>query len=132
MRLFALIVILINSAFGFGQTAEFFVEDPMHKFPKVNEGVQLKHDFVVFNTGEAPLVISDAKVSCSCTKVTLPGPVPAGGSAVITVEFDTNGKYYLQDRKIILQTNTKKQIEYLRFKAYVIPADEDLDKKKEE
>lgn len=104
--------------------AEFFVESPLHKFPKTREGIQLKHAFVVKNTGETPLIISRYEVSCSCTKVTLPGPIAPGESGHVTVEFDTNGKYYQQDRKIILFTNTKKKTEYLRFKVYVIPADE--------
>jgi hypothetical protein len=39
-------------------------------------------------------------------------------------EFDTNGKYYQQDRKIILHTNTKRKLEYLRFKVFVVPNEE--------
>lgn len=114
----------MNSAFGFGQTAEFFVQSPLHKFPKTTEGVQLKHTFEVTNNGEAPLVISTYEVSCPCTKVTLPPPIQPGDVGKIVVEFDTNGKYYQQDRKIILHTNTKRKLEYLRFKVYVIPNEE--------
>jgi hypothetical protein len=114
----------MNSAFGFGQTAEFFVQSPLHKFPKTTEGVQLKHTFEVTNTGDVPLIISNYEVACSCTKVALPGPIQPGETGKITVEFDTNGKYYLQDRKIILHTNTKRRLEYLRFKVYVIPTEE--------
>jgi len=124
MRLAAVLIILMNSAFGFGQKAEFFVKEPMHKFPKTVEGVQLKHTFEVTNNGDVPLIISSYEVACSCTKVSLPGPIQPGDVGKIVVEFDTNGKYYLQDRKIILQTNSRKGIEYLRFKAYVIPNEE--------
>jgi hypothetical protein len=114
---------LISSALAFGQ-AEFVVDKPMHKFPKVNECEQLEHAFTISNTGDSPLIISSFDVACTCTKVILPPPVPPGGTAEIVVKFDTNGKYYVQDRKIILHTNTKKKTEYLRFKAYVIPEDE--------
>ena len=125
MRSFALLIaIIMNSAFGFGQTAEFFVDAPVHKFPKTTEGAELKHDFVITNKGAVPLVISSYEVSCSCTKVTLPAPIAPGKTGVVTVTFDTNDKFYQQDRKIILQTNTKKKVEYLRFKVFVVPVEE--------
>jgi hypothetical protein len=123
-RLVVLILLMINSAFGFGQTAEFFVDAALHKFPKTNEGVQLKHDFVVTNKGAVPLIISSYEVSCSCTKVILPPPIPPGKTGIVTVTFDTKDKYYQQDRKIILQTNTKKKVEYLRFKVFVVPLED--------
>ena len=119
-----LLLLFLNTAFGFGQKAVFFSSKPIHKFPKTQEGVQLKHTFEITNTGDVPLVISSYDVSCSCTKVTLPGPIQPGEVGRITVEFDTNGKYYQQDRKIILQTNSKKKIEYLRFKVFVVPNEE--------
>lgn len=124
MRFLFVILLALNSAPGFGQQAEFFVEAPTHKFPKTKEGVQLKHEFIVVNKGSVPLVISGFEVACSCTKVTLPDPIPPGGTANIIIEFDTNGKYYQQDRMILLKTNTKKGTEKLRFKVFVVPKDE--------
>lgn len=121
MRLFALLLIVLNSAFGFGQTAEFFVDNAVHKFPKTKEGAQLKHGFVVTNKGSVPLIISSYEVSCSCTEVTLPPPILPRQTGIVTVTFDTKDKYYQQDRKIILRTNTKKKVEYLRFKVFVVP-----------
>jgi hypothetical protein len=79
---------------------------------------------VITNTGDAPLIISEYKVSCPCTKVTLPDPIPPGKSAVLHVTFETKGKYYEQDRAIILSTNTKKGTEKVRFKVFVIPEGE--------
>ncbi|MDH4472623.1 MAG: DUF1573 domain-containing protein [Fluviicola sp.] len=120
----AFILLVLNSAFGFGQTAEFFCDHPVHKFPRTQEGVQLKYTFEISNTGKAPLIISDYDVACTCTKVTLPGVIKPGDVAEITVEFDTNGKYYQQDRTIILHTNSKKKTEYLRFKVFVVPTED--------
>src|SRR3989338_6141876 len=64
----AFILLVLNSAFGFGQTAEFFCDHPVHKFPKTQEGVQLKYTFEISNTGKAPLIISDYDVACTCTR----------------------------------------------------------------
>lgn len=121
MRLLIVAVLILNSAFGFGQTAEFFCPKYNFKFPKTNEGAQITHTYVIVNPGTAPLIISGYEVSCSCTKVILPPPIPPGAEDEITVTFDTNGKYYQQDRMINLQTNTKKKIERLRFRVFVIP-----------
>lgn len=126
MRLFyAIIIIALNSALGFGQVAEFSIDKAVFKFPKTYEGKLLEHDYIITNKGDAPLIISDYKVSCSCTKAVLPEkPILPGESFSLHVTFDTNGKYYFQDRIIYLQTNTKTKTEKLRFKVNVIPKNE--------
>ena len=37
------------------------VEDPTHDFHQVTEGETIKHDFLVFNRGKAPLEIKSVK-----------------------------------------------------------------------
>ena len=122
MRLyFAIIIIALNSALVFGQEAEFSLDKSVHKFPKTVEGVLLEHEYTVTNSGDAPLIISDYKVSCSCTKAYLPKkPILPGESYKIRVTFDTEGKYDWQDRTVFLQTNTKKETHSVRFKVRVI------------
>lgn len=126
MKLIFILSILVNSALVFGQAAEFsFADKTTVKWDKTPEGEVLKHYFVFTNTGTEPLVITDAKVACSCTKVEFPKyPVPPNANDSIKVSFDTKGKFYYQDRIIELQANTKK-VQKLRLKAYVIPADEE-------
>jgi len=123
--LFAIITLLLNSAPGFGQEAEFFVDKPIHKFSKTYEGVVLEHVFHVENHGNLPLIISSYEVACSCTKASLPKePIPPGGTFDLKVTFDTKGKYYYQDRIILLKTNTRSGEEKIRFKVNVIPKNE--------
>jgi hypothetical protein len=107
-----------------GQTAEFYIEEPTFKSPKVVEGTNVTHDFLFKNTGNTPLIISNYKVACSCTSISYPDTLAPNQSGIIKLTFDTNGKYYQQDRSIFLFTNTKKKQETLRFKVYVIPKDE--------
>jgi len=117
----AFISILI-SAFCYSQKAEFFVKKKTISFPKTQEGEQLKYRYRVFNTGTEPLIISSYQTECSCTQVTLPvNAIDPGDFDFVEVRFDTNGKYYYQDRKINLFANTKKKRHYLRFKVYVAP-----------
>jgi hypothetical protein len=49
------------------------------------------------------------------------GQIAPGQQGRIEVSFDTNGKYYFQDRIISLETNTKRKHEKLRMKVYVEP-----------
>lgn len=114
----------MSSATGFGQLAEFSIKESLYKFPKSNEGVVLEHTYTFTNTGKSPLIIYDYKVQCTCTKAILPkDPIAPGETGTIKITFDTTGKSYYQDRDIILQTNTKKKTEKLRFKVFVEPKD---------
>lgn len=126
MRLFfAITIIVLNSALGFGQVAEFEFKKDTHKFPDTKEGIVLEHEFLLTNTGSVPLLISDYKVACPCTKVILPKkPITPGETYLLKVTFDTKGKYYYQDRSIYLTTNTKKGTERIRIKVNVIPESE--------
>lgn len=126
MRLFfAIIIIALNSALGFGQEAEFGIDKAVHKFPKTYEGALLEHNFRISNTGTTPLIISDYKVECSCTKAYLPkNPILPGEYFDLKVTFDTKGKYNFQDRIIYLKTNSKQETQQLRIKVNVIPKNE--------
>ena len=120
IRVAILLLLKLNSALVFGQEAEFSLEEKVHKFPKTKEGVLLEHYFEISNTGEAPLVISDYKVACKCTKVYLPdAPILPGETYKLKVTFDTNGKYDFQDRIVYLKANTKKGTHTVRFKVRV-------------
>jgi hypothetical protein len=120
--LFAIIILALSSATGFGQLAEFSIKSPLHKFSKAKEGQVLEHTFEFTNSGKAPLIISSFTVSCSCTKVTLPKePIQPGQKGTIKITFDTEGRNFYQDRTVLLHANTKKETEKLRFKVYVEP-----------
>ncbi|MDX2360213.1 MAG: DUF1573 domain-containing protein [Crocinitomicaceae bacterium] len=122
---FAIIIIALNSAFGFGQTAEFRLDKAVFKFPKTYEGTQLEHDYLITNTGEVPLIISDYEVSCSCTTVDLPtSPILPRDTFALKVHFDTEGKYQFQDRIVYLTANTRQGTHKIRFKVNVIPKNE--------
>lgn len=113
---------LFVSTIMFSQSAEISVDKALIKFDKTIEGKMLKHNYIITNTGNAPLIISDYKVACPCTKLDLPkNPILPGETFALKLSFDTKGKYYQQDRAIYLQTNTKKGTYKLRMKVTVIP-----------
>lgn len=122
MRLFFAIIIALSSAFTFRSGAEFSFLDRNHDFEDVQAGVVLTHDYTFTNTGDEPLLISDYKVACSCTKITFPEkPVLPNQKGVIHMSFDTKGKYGFQSRKIELISNSRKKVK-LTFRVYVTDA----------
>jgi hypothetical protein len=122
MKLFALLLIISSSiSVGYTQGAEISIDKSTIKFPSTVQGVLLEHNYMITNTGTAPLIISDYTVNCTCTKAVLPKrPIAPGETYSMKVTFDTADKYYYQDRTIALVTNTSKK-HALRFKVKVVP-----------
>jgi len=122
MKGFFLTSFLLITALGFCQEAVFSPKNPVVKFPKVMEGKLINYVYEFTNTGDSPLEFYSYEVECSCMKVDLPTEsIKPGQKGRINVSFDTNGKYYYQDRIIYIQTNTKRKKEKLRLKVYVEP-----------
>ena len=121
MKAVLFVFFLLNSAFGFGQNAEFFIENDTFKFPRTVAGDTIYHDFNITNNGLDTLVIQSYKVACSCTKMNYPSIIAPGETGVFRLSFDTTGNYGLQDRTIIFMTNSKRGLEKLRFKVMVDP-----------
>ena len=93
-----------------------------YDFGTVKEGEVIETSFVLTNTGNSDLVITDAKASCGCTVPEWPRtPVKAGDNAVIKVKFNTNGKTNRQIKTVTLYTNTVKGTETLKLKGTVTP-----------
>jgi hypothetical protein len=123
---FVLFILLLASATAFAQ--EFKFENTKHNWGMVREGDQLSAEFPFENTGNAPLIITDAKVQCTCTKVEFPKePVKPGEKGVIKVSFDTTNKMDRQDRTVQLVSNAKTPAE-LRIKCIVLKAKNGKDK----
>jgi hypothetical protein len=125
MKLFDFaIIIALSSAFIRQPTdgAEFYFKEPRVRFPDTKEGIVLTHSFSFTNVGDAPLIISEYKVACSCTQVDFPKePIAPGGTGTIQLKFNSEGKYGLQVRKIELYSNTSEKPYELSFKVYIIP-----------
>ena len=78
-----------------------------------------KREFVLTNTGNAPLIISNAKGSCGCTVPTWPkAPIAPGETASIGVKYATNriGKF---TKTITLTTNAPEKTKILTIKGEV-------------
>jgi hypothetical protein len=121
MKLFFAIIIVMNTASPSKGLAVFsFLDKKVFKFPDTQEGRQLSHVFKFKNTGDSPLIISDYKVACSCTKaIYSKSPILPNEESEVKITFDTNGKYGYQDRVISVYSNAVKSPVKLRIKVYV-------------
>ena len=93
-----------------------------HDFGTITEGQKVSYTYKFKNTGEAPLIIQEAKGSCGCTasdwtKV----PIPVGGEGYVKAEFDSNGKPNVQNKTVTVTANTWPKQTTLKFKAMVTP-----------
>lgn len=76
-----------------GPTTEISFPETTFDFGQVMEGDVVEHVYKFTNTGNEPLIISNAKGSCGCTVPEWPKePIPVGGSGEIMVRFDSKNK----------------------------------------
>lgn len=101
-------------------TPQFKFEEEMHDFGTITEGTVAKHDFVFTNTGDAPLIITNAQGSCGCTVPQWPRePIAPGEQGKIHVEFNSQGRAGNQHKQVTLNANTPTGTKILRIQAQV-------------
>jgi len=104
-------------------------EDIVIDYGVIQQNSEPYREFKFVNTGNAPLVISNAKGSCGCTVPEWPKePIAPRASNTISVRYATNriGKF---SKKITLTTNEVKNSHVLTIKGEVLkPQIEDSSK----
>jgi hypothetical protein len=97
----------VNSPAPTGPATTIKYDNEKFNFGTCDEGEIVKHFFKFKNTGNEPLIISNAKGSCGCTVPTWPKePVPPGGEGEIKVEFNSKGKPGPQSKRVTVTANT--------------------------
>lgn len=87
--------------------ARLVFAEPEYLFGEVDEGTVVRHRFSFTNTGQAPLLITDARSTCGCTVPNYPKePVAPGASGEVEVVFNTAHKYGRQRKPVTIMANT--------------------------
>lgn len=96
-------------------------EEKVHDFGKVKEGEVVTKIFKFTNTGEAPLIISNASSSCGCTVPEYPKdtPIAPGESGELKVQYNSRGNQGKQSKVVRLTANTWPKVSTLTIKADV-------------
>ncbi len=90
-----------------GPTTTMTFEETTFDFGTVQDGEMVSHTYKFTNTGNEPLILSDAKGSCGCTVPKWPRePIAPGASANITVEFNSKNKAGKRNQKVTITSNT--------------------------
>ncbi len=75
---------------------------------KVKEGQMVEVAWRFKNTGDKPLIITNASASCGCTVAEKPEqPIAPGGEGAIKAKFDSNNREGEQNKQVYVTANTK-------------------------
>jgi hypothetical protein len=99
-------------------------EEKEFDFGTIVQNTPQEHTFVFTNTGDAPLIITNATSSCGCTVPDYPKntPIQPGEKGQLVVKFNGSGMNQVI-KTVTLNTNTGNGQEMLRIKAFVQPKD---------
>ena len=102
--------------------AEFSViGNEMYSFGEITQGTILDFEFKIKNTGSGDLIITNAKSSCSCTKLEFPKErISKGQTDLIKITFDSKNIIGLQNKKIIFTTNATPNIKILTIEGMIL------------
>lgn len=86
---------------------QFSFDTELHDFGELIDGEKVSYSFKFINSGDQPLIISNAKGSCGCTVPNWPkDPIEPGESGSIDVTFNSSGRTGKQNKAITLTANT--------------------------
>ena len=82
------------------------IDNEVHDFGTILEGILITHNFIVENKGNEPLLIPRVRSVCACAVADYSKEVLPGQKGFITVEFDSKGSGGMAvDHKIRVDTN---------------------------
>ncbi|HRO41550.1 MAG TPA: DUF1573 domain-containing protein [Flavipsychrobacter sp.] len=95
-------------------------EDTKHSFGTITDGEVVRHAYKFKNTGDHPLVISNAVASCGCTVPSYPKkPIAPGESGEIVVEFNSANRLGHQQKNVLVYSNAQEDAISIGFDADV-------------
>jgi hypothetical protein len=96
-----------------------------HDYGTIKYGADGSCSFEFKNTGNAPLIISNAKGSCGCTVPEWPKePIAPGAKASIKVKYDTKRPGAINKSVTITSNAVNEPTKVIRIKGNVLPAPE--------
>ncbi len=123
----AALVAVFVSGVSFAQASaggpEISFEEEVHDFGKMKQYGDATTNFVFTNTGNEPLIISNARGSCGCTVPTWPRqPIQPGESASIKVKYDSKRIGPINKSVTITSNAVNTPNKVIRIKGHIDPA----------
>lgn len=111
-----------------GPITKMTFDEQRFDFGTVTEGEKVAHTFSFTNTGDEPLILSNARGSCGCTVPKWPRePIAPGESADIVVEFNTQNKAGNRSQKVTITANTNPAESFIYLEGVVAKPDQGTD-----
>jgi len=120
----SVLCLFLGVSLGFAQAKpNVSVDKSIHDFGKVNEEVgNVSCEFVIKNTGDAPLVISRVTASCGCTTPDwTKSPIAPGATGIVKATYGAKGRPGPFSKTISVYTNAQTSTHILTIKGDVIP-----------
>ena len=97
------------------------IEKDFFDFGELNQNESIETEFIIKNTGNAPLLIRSVKASCGCTVLEWPKElIDVGSTAEIKVTFNSGTKKGKQNKTITLVTNAMPSTKVLLIKGTIL------------
>jgi hypothetical protein len=95
--------------------------DSAYNFGKVTDGELVEYSYRFKNTGNKPLVVTDANASCGCTVPEKPEkPILPGEMGFIKIVFNSKGRAGEAHKTITVHSNAKPDFPILELKGLVL------------
>ena len=113
--------LLFFSGFSLINAQEINVEESIINYGKIKKGSDGDRNFVIENTGDKPLIITNVQTTCGCTVAEKPTkPILPKKTYNLGVTYDTQRVGPIE-KAIIVESNAKVKSRYtLRIKGEVI------------
>lgn len=103
-----------------GPTTKIEFAEDLHDFGTVKQDSKNEHLFKFTNTGDEPLIISNAKGSCGCTVPKYPkNPIAPGETGEIEVVYSPGKQKGQQSKTVTITANTDPKDTRIQIKANV-------------
>ena len=97
------------------------IEKDFFDFGELNQNESIETEFIIKNTGNAPLLRRSVKASCGCTVPEWPKElIDVGSTAEIKVTFNSGTKKGKQNKTITLVTNAIPSTKVLLIKGTIL------------
>ena len=107
-------------------------DEQVFDFGEITQGDVVEHVFTFTNTGDSPLILTNARGSCGCTVPSYQQntPIAPGESSEMTVRFSSRGKRGMQNKTVTITSNASNSPTQIRITTNVLvppppPATED-------
>ena len=82
--------------------------DTVYNFGKVTDGEMVTYNYRFVNTGKKPLIVTDARASCGCTKPETPtAPIQPNDTGYIRVKFNSAGRVGQAHKTVNVYSNAE-------------------------